>query len=483
MNRAAIIAALSAYRIIRGSGVSEPLRSVDVQGIADAVMAVESRAALEAALVGFNASAEGFNGECAYEGLEPDDNGRRQDPISLDDPAGAFVIRHLEKRLAATQEAAPTAPVEASGSEFARWIANAETPFAEGGLGDDLYKRGSAYLADYVLSTDGADYEPNEFERALLEDAFAGLMQDEALFGPIRTVLATLRPQPSGETREAVAELIEAAIVRHNPTIPLDSTLDDADAILALLSARPLALGGQHSTKTDFPPDDVLACVEGQNSSGGCKCRGTGVIGWGTLNVHRCSCGAPINRPRNTDEWPAEPQVGRAVYERIEKLIDAKPGTPEGDELSFLAFLVESVEEVGGYDGPSASTPAPTTPARAEAQDEGAAGEWPALAIAQAEYDHWIKEALKHKRPKGLRSDCENRDLERARIAKRILDKIAAHPSPTPAADADRVRLAVEALEEAKNLLATGDWKQQAYAVKYRITKALAALKSTAAKE
>jgi hypothetical protein len=54
----------------------------------------------------------------------------------------------------------------------------------------------------------------------------------------------------------------------------------------------------------------------------------------------------------------AEPEVGRAVYERIEKLIDAKPGTPEGDELSFLAFLVESVEEVGGYDGPL-TTPVP----------------------------------------------------------------------------------------------------------------------------
>lgn len=38
MNRDAIIAALSAYRIIRGSGVSEPLRAVDVQGIADVIL-------------------------------------------------------------------------------------------------------------------------------------------------------------------------------------------------------------------------------------------------------------------------------------------------------------------------------------------------------------------------------------------------------------------------------------------------------------
>ena len=49
----------------------------------------------------------------------------------------------------------------------------------------------------------------------------------------------------------------------------------------------------------------------------------------------------------------AELEVGRAVYERIEKLIDATTG-PEADELSYLAHLAASVEEVGGYDGPEA---------------------------------------------------------------------------------------------------------------------------------
>jgi len=39
MNRSAIISALEAYRIQRGSGVSEPLRAVDVVGIADAIIA------------------------------------------------------------------------------------------------------------------------------------------------------------------------------------------------------------------------------------------------------------------------------------------------------------------------------------------------------------------------------------------------------------------------------------------------------------
>lgn len=38
MQREAIINALASYRISRGSGVSEPLRAVDVQGIADAIL-------------------------------------------------------------------------------------------------------------------------------------------------------------------------------------------------------------------------------------------------------------------------------------------------------------------------------------------------------------------------------------------------------------------------------------------------------------
>lgn len=55
-------------------------------------------------------------------------------------------------------------------------------------------------------------------------------------------------------------------------------------------------------------------------------------------------------------EWTAEQEVGRAVYERIEKLMDTDP---RGIELDYLSHLVESVEEVGGYDGP-------VTPLRAQ---------------------------------------------------------------------------------------------------------------------
>lgn len=52
--------------------------------------------------------------------------------------------------------------------------------------------------------------------------------------------------------------------------------------------------------------------------------------------------------------------------------------------------------------------------------------------IAKAEYDKWIKAALKHKRPGGLRSDYQQADLERAKIAKAIMDKIGAAMGKAP---------------------------------------------------
>lgn len=65
----------------------------------------------------------------------------------------------------------------------------------------------------------------------------------------------------------------------------------------------------------------------------------------------------------------AEKEVGRAVYERIESLmnLNPKPSTSECAELDYLSHLAESVEEVGGYGGPlaalSATPTRPDTPA------------------------------------------------------------------------------------------------------------------------
>lgn len=43
----------------------------------------------------------------------------------------------------------------------------------------------------------------------------------------------------------------------------------------------------------------------------------------------------------------AEAEVGRYVYRRIERLMDAKPGTVEGAELCYLAEIAEGIEEYG----------------------------------------------------------------------------------------------------------------------------------------
>lgn len=61
---------------------------------------------------------------------------------------------------------------------------------------------------------------------------------------------------------------------------------------------------------------------------------------------------------QNKDEiGAAELEVGRAVYARVASLIGAESGTPDGRELAYLTYLTESVEEVGGYDGPRQDDP------------------------------------------------------------------------------------------------------------------------------
>ena len=45
------------------------------------------------------------------------------------------------------------------------------------------------------------------------------------------------------------------------------------------------------------------------------------------------------------DDPDLEREMYEAVLKRISSLMDAKPGTPEGAELDFLATVAESYEE------------------------------------------------------------------------------------------------------------------------------------------
>lgn len=74
--------------------------------------------------------------------------------------------------------------------------------------------------------------------------------------------------------------------------------------------------------------DEALATVEQLRAE-----RDTAVGAWERVNED------PVGA--------AERDVGRWVYQRISKLMDAKENTPEALELTWLAACVESVEEYG----------------------------------------------------------------------------------------------------------------------------------------
>lgn len=109
---------------------------------------------------------------------------------------------------------APTAPVEASGSERER-IARA---IADG------------------FSNGNEQYDDADADQKLRYDMAAD-------------AVLNLRLQPSGETREAVAARIRRLVGLADADFSFDAreayVTKETDAILALLSARPLALGGQ----------------------------------------------------------------------------------------------------------------------------------------------------------------------------------------------------------------------------------------------
>lgn len=101
-----------------------------------------------------------------------------------------------------------------------------------------------------------------------------------------------------------------------------------------------------------------------------------------------------------------------------------------GDDEHRAWLMAAAVAFVAGEDPPP-----PTGKGKSEASLEAALST--ALAArekAEAERDavrevvetekaHWLKEAVRHHRP-GRRSDHENRDLDRANVAQRILDKL-----------------------------------------------------------
>ena len=68
-----------------------------------------------------------------------------------------------------------------------------------------------------------------------------GPVQSEAAKRQVNEAWNRRTPQPDalpGDLRERVTQIIEAAIERHNPGNSLRHTVDDADAILALIQSE-----------------------------------------------------------------------------------------------------------------------------------------------------------------------------------------------------------------------------------------------------
>jgi len=300
---------------------------------------------------------------------------------------------------------APTAPVEASGSE----------PMTE---------------REVQQWIEACNHEP---ARQVLRDYLA------------------IRPQPSGETRDALARV--QGYIDQAEMSNMGSVMVATSDLRALLSARPLALGGQ----------------KGEDAA------------WSWLNQHvECD---PADRDYSADEMVDAFMAGAGRYdiwlkalERIAGEQQYRSGYCQTDITVEPALTAEEAQTV-------ARAALSTTPDRAEALKEGAAGvpvAWRETFIVEEEDGAAVGIVIDL--PDGSQiwtGECSTQLLEDARsreespeasgqylilaakgeptrviaqlatvddgiaLARAIAGHARAHPSPTPAADADRVRSAL----------------------------------------
>lgn len=289
-----------------------------------------------------------------------------------------------------------------------------------------------------------------------------------------RLIIQALRPQPSGETREAVLKGVgkvngdgwkdtttEGEIVfvwnaeKPTPYAPgqyprvgnegwsastsqydfTPATADDVPAILALLSARPLALGGQQGEI-----EEALSCLADYDHTGRLEQAVRAALSTNPARAEAQDEGALSILDCLLDHSGARGSFdamrhGDAVKDAEELLRSARsPGHTD---------LMVTPESIDAYmkDNPM------------EAQDEGAAGEIKSCPFCggEAEIIH-----LDDDDNAGGSCVCCTKcqasgNVEFGRKENFVENwNRRSHPSPTPAADADRVRVAVEALKPFK---------------------------------
>ena len=278
---------------------------------------------------------------------------------------------------------APTAPVEASGSE-----------------------------------------RDEKLRRAYEESApFLEIIPDSTVEGCHRTDAHNpSRPQPSGETQERArsVERIKGWLDR-NPEGGAEPI--HPDDLRALIRPTPVASGGQHSGATDFPPENVLACAD-DTTPARAEAQDEGAAG----KIKPCPfCGGPGKMIETMGDWAGK---GKGV--------DGGYYGPSGRRIVCAALYEDPIRPCPGRASPETETEAISA---------------------------WNSRA---------------------------------HPSPTPAADADRVREAIAdvishesdwrtaltAMDAAEETPEDGSGKPGYWLHQIKVLdRILAALKSTAAKE
>lgn len=151
-------------------------------------------------------------------------------------------------------------------------------PFADGGVGSLMFSGFYAYREDYVLSTEGDDHEPTEFEADLIEDFVNGLMSDERFFGPVRKLLsdkAALEAERDEAKREAASNWDEylaersARMAANNREYVAEARATALEArelvLVEALKWRPIETAPRDGTKVDLwlvPRSRMLIATE-----------------------------------------------------------------------------------------------------------------------------------------------------------------------------------------------------------------------------
>lgn len=290
-----------------------------------------------------------------------------------------------------------------------------------------------------------APVEASGSERALQDavDFGVGFLVDGQRVSPERVTVchgdnSPLRSQPSGETREAVAlQLFADEVAKTGVTE--DTSGDDAYNALTVIVeyARQLSSERPDSEETDGDINGHLFRNPIQAAEALLSARPLALGGQqGEIECDACKRGEVRHFSTDDGFWvEITTSAGGANEHGLNGWIETLEHYPDGSTKR---------REYVATDSPALST----TPARAEAQDEGAAGYKAALIDdLRRYYNDCTPPQMHYAQSDGLAFALDT--------AIRLLSE--AHPSPTPAADADRVREAVTIIRDRLRQIWEGD--------------------------